>query len=75
MDYRKWGQEYLREAAMLKRYLEPLRRELKRVSGQDAVLLYRRVAMLNEMYLECLHTGKELVGKGERIETRAKLKP
>lgn len=70
MDYRKWGQEYLREAAALKRHMAPLRGELKRVSGQDAVLLCRRVAMLNEMYLECLHTGEELVEKGERFETR-----
>lgn len=71
MDYRKWGQEYLREAAMLKRHMAPLRVELKRVSGQDAILLYRRVAMLNVMYLECLHTGQELVEKGERFETRS----
>lgn len=75
MDYRNWGREYLREAAMLRRYLEPLRRELKRVSGQDAILLYRRISMLNEMYLECLHTGNELVKRGESIEARTGFKP
>ena len=75
MDYRAWGREYLREAAMLKRHTESLRRELKRVSGQDAVLLFRRVSMLNEMYLECLHTGGELVRKGDRFEARNGLEP
>ncbi len=75
MDYRKWGREYLQEAAMLKRHLAPLRQELKRVSGRDAVLLYRRVAMLNEMYLECLHTGRELAERGERNEARNRSEP
>lgn len=75
MNYCEWGREYLREAAMLKRHAEPLRRELKRVSGQDAVLLYRRVAMLNEMYLECLHTGRELLERGERLEAGNESQP
>lgn len=60
---------------MLKRHLAPLRVKLKCSSGQDAILLYRRVSMLNEMYLECLHTGRELVEKGERIEAGTKSQP
>lgn len=75
MDYRNWGRGYLLEAAMLKRHMEPLRRELKRVSGQDAILLYRRISMLNEMYLECLHTGNELVKRGESVEARTGSQP
>lgn len=61
MNYREWGQEYLQEAQMLKKRILPLKSELKNVSGEAAALLYRRIAMLNEMYLECSHTGTYLI--------------
>lgn len=65
MNYTELGQEYLKEAQMLKRHLEPLRAELKRTKGEDWVILFRRISMLNEMYLECLHIGRELLRKEE----------
>lgn len=64
MDEYEWGLEYLREAQELKEYLAPLRRELGAACGEDAVLLYRRVSMLTEMYLELLHTGRLLTERG-----------
>lgn len=60
----EWGLEYLREAQKLKEHLAPLRRELKAASGEDAVLLYRRISMLEEMYLELVHTGRYLCERG-----------
>ncbi len=74
MDYREWGREYLREARMLKRHLAPLRLQLKTLTGEDKILLLNRIAMLTEMYLECLRTGQELLKKGDFFEARSKFK-
>lgn len=70
MDYREWGMEYLALAQRLREHTLPLRGELGRAAGEEKILLYRRVAMLDEMHLECLHTGKLLVKKGERFRER-----
>jgi hypothetical protein len=75
MDYREWGMEYLGEAERLKRHTALLRQQLKRVSGETEVLLFRRISMLNEMYLECLHTGRCLLEKGDSLEARNKPEP
>lgn len=66
MDDYEWGMEYLEEAERLREYLAPLRRELKAASGEERIGLYRRVSMLCEMYLELLHTGRDLTERGER---------
>lgn len=66
MDYCEWGLEYLRQAHRLKEYLRPLRQQLKNTSGEDSVLLLRRISMLGEMYLELCHTGKYLMERGKR---------
>ena len=66
MDFFEWGTEYQKEAEKLREYLRPLKRKLKNVSGQERILLNRRVSMLYEMYLELLHTGKELFERGKR---------
>ena len=50
----------MKEAQMLKAHAAPLKRALKTAEGEAAPLLYRRIAMLEEMYLECLHTGRLL---------------
>lgn len=65
MDYVEWGREYLKEAETLKERIAPLNRELKTADRETGSLLYRRIAMLEEMYLECLHTGRYLVKRGE----------
>lgn len=65
MDYNESGKKYLKEAEKLKEYLTPLKKQAKTLSGKQAVLLLRRIALLNEMYLDCLHTGKLLTERGE----------
>lgn len=75
MDYRRWGGEYLTEARRLKKRVDLLRRRLKEVSGNEEVLLFRRAAMLEAMYLECLHTGLDLTGRAEKIEAERKAEP
>jgi hypothetical protein len=64
MDYNEWGRQYLNEAEKLKEYLTPLRRQARTLSGKKAAVLFRRIAMLNEMYLDCLHTGRFLTERG-----------
>lgn len=65
MDYVEWGRGYLEEAKVLKERIAPLNRELKTADHETAPLLYRRIAILEDMYLECLHTGRYLVERGE----------
>lgn len=65
MKYGEWGAEYLRQAQKVKEHIKPLRKQLKEVSGEDRILLRRRVAMLNEMYLELYHTGNYLMRRGK----------
>lgn len=72
MDYREWGAEYLEEAQRLKSRVGALRREYAGLHSEEAILLYRRIAMLYAMYLECLHTGRHLTEKGELYEKRQK---
>lgn len=64
MDYNEWGRKYLNEAEKLKKYLTSLRKQARELSGKKAVLLFHRIAMLNEMYLDCLHTGRLLTERG-----------
>ena len=63
MNYNEWGMEYLSEAERLKERITPLRRQAGMVNNETASKLYRRIAMLNDMYLDCLHTGRYLIAK------------
>lgn len=67
MDYNEWGKEYLAEAKRLKEHLVPLREQVKKADNETAAKLYRRIAALNEMYLDCLHTGNYLIECGGKI--------
>ncbi|MCH3973086.1 MAG: hypothetical protein LKE53_10070 [Oscillospiraceae bacterium] len=62
MDYWKWGQEYLNEAAVLKKHLTPVRRQLKQcgLSIDQSRELALRESMLYQMYLELSATGHYL---------------
>lgn len=75
MDYSSWGMEYLREAETLKNHTAALRRELKGLTGEDEILMYRRISMMYTMYLECLHTGRFLLERGKRNEPEQSLEP
>jgi hypothetical protein len=70
MNYLAWGAEYLAEAAALKRRVDKLRKQFTGLHDEESILLYRRIATLYEMYLECLRTGKYLTEKGEFYEKR-----
>ncbi len=64
MDYNEWGMQYLEEAQRLKEHLTLLRGQARKADNETASKLYRRVAVLNDMYLDCLHTGKYLIECG-----------
>lgn len=66
MDYHEWGMEYLEEAEKLKERIAPLRRQAGTAGSEAAIKLYRRISVLNEMYLDCLHTGRYLVQSGAK---------
>lgn len=75
MDYSCWGMQYLREAETLKSHAAALRQKLKGLTGEDTILMYRRISMLYTMYLECLHTGRFLLERGEQGEPKQGFKP
>jgi hypothetical protein len=60
MDYNEWGREYLNEAEKLRERIVPLRRQAATAGSEAAAKLYRRIGVLNDMYLDCLHTGRYL---------------
>lgn len=64
MDYNEWGTQYLAEARKLKEHLAPLRGQARKENNETAAKLYRRIAVLNDMYLDCLHTGNYLIECG-----------
>lgn len=64
MNYEAWGREYLGLATRLGEHIVPVRQALKTAKGQEQVLLYRRAALLEDMRLECLRTGRDLVRRG-----------
>lgn len=68
MDYKKWGAEYLEESRALKKRADMLRKRLPAAEGEEWILLNWRISTLREMYLECLHTGNELLERGRRYE-------
>ena len=64
MDYYEWGKQYLEEAQKLKEHLAPLRGRAQKADHETAAMLYQRIAVLNDMYLDCLHTGNYLIEYG-----------
>jgi hypothetical protein len=66
MNYNEWGTEYLKEAEKLKQWITPLRRQTADADSETAAKLYRRISVLNEMYLDCLHTGQYLMQSGAK---------
>ncbi|QEY35347.1 hypothetical protein FL966_09980 [Caproiciproducens galactitolivorans] len=66
MNYKEWGMNYLEEAEKLKARLVPLRKMARTADHETAAQLYRRAALLNDMYLDCLHTGRYLTQSGAR---------
>lgn len=65
MDYTQWGAEYLKEADMLKERVDMLRGKFTGLGGEEAIRLSRRIAVLYDMYLECLRTGRCLTERGK----------
>ena len=66
MDYNEWGTEYLDEAERLRKRITPLRKQAAEEGSEAAAKLYRRISVLNDMYLDCLHTGQYLVQSGAK---------
>ena len=65
MNYMQWVHEYLEEAGRLKNRLHHLRQRAKTAECNEAAdKLYRRIGMLNDMYLDCLHTAYKLLEWG-----------
>lgn len=70
MNYEKWGAEYLEDASRLKERVVQLRREFHGLRDEEAIRLSRRIAVLYDMYLECLHVGRLLTERGKVNERK-----
>ncbi|MGI6254472.1 MAG: hypothetical protein ACOYJZ_02445 [Acutalibacter sp.] len=52
--------EYWREADRVRQRLELLRQTVPPVDQEETLLLQRRMRILYDMYLDCVHTAKYL---------------
>lgn len=62
MNLKELGMEYLQDAASLKEYLVHLKAQFGETVGDNRILKWR-VDTLYRMYLECRHTGEDLVNR------------
>jgi len=65
MDLEELGMEYLQDAAVLKAYLVQLKAQFGETAGDNRIFKWR-VDTLYRMYLECRHTGEDLVDRERR---------
>ena len=66
MNYILWSQEYFKEANIIKDKLSSLKLELSTCHQSAAINeINRRMAVLYNMYLDCIHTAKLLKSRGE----------
>lgn len=63
MEYIELGQQYLNEAETLQRRIERLKNRLRTedMSRETQLRLYKELAMLKEMHMECSITGRHLI--------------
>lgn len=60
MNLNAWSMEYWKEAARVRARLEHLRQSEPPANQEEDLLLQRRIRILYEMYLDCVHTAKYL---------------
>ena len=66
MTYKEWASEYTRNAEVLKKQIEQLKRELIKAPISELKELNFRISTMYKMYLECMHTADILTKrKGE----------
>lgn len=66
MDYNEWSAQYLKEAEQIMERVGVLRLQAKAADADTADRLYRRTALLYDMYLDCRHIGNVLKRFGGR---------
>ncbi len=64
MDYSAWSMEYWEEAIRVRKRMELVRQETG--DRRQEVLQKRRLAILYAMYLDCVHTAKDLDRRAKR---------
>lgn len=60
MDYIKWSQEYLDEAARLLKVIEKKKQKLKKATLDERHTINAEIIKLRNIYYECMLTAKHL---------------
>ena len=68
MDYTAWSMAYWEEASRVQEGMAQVRQEGLPPSAQQEALQRRRLSILYEMYLDCVHTAKDLGRRAQRQE-------
>lgn len=68
MDYTAWSMAYWEEASRVQERMARVRQEGLPPSPQEEALQRRRLSILYEMYLDCVHTAKDLGRRAQRQE-------
>ena len=66
MDYTAWSMAYWEEASRVQERMAQVRQEGLPPSPQEEALQRRRLSILYEMYLDCVHTAKDLGRRAQR---------
>jgi hypothetical protein len=61
MTYKELAEEYFNSAAELKEKMSELKSSLTIVPSEQLKEIHLRVASLYHMYLDCMHTGDNLI--------------
>ena len=65
MYYEILAQQYLKEAAILKKHIKKLKKQCTEINGGMSEESRYRIYLLYGMYLDLMHTGKYLTRKCE----------
>ena len=64
MDYTAWSMEYWEEAERVQKRMDLIRQKV--ANQREEMLRKQRLAILYAMYLDCVHTAKDLERRAQR---------
>lgn len=68
MNLTAWSLDYWREAERVRERIELLRRGGPAADQEEELLIQRRMRILYDMYLDCVHTARYLERRGSQRE-------
>ena len=61
MTYKEWAEEYFESAGKIKEKIAELKNSLITAPAEQLKEIHLRIGGLYQMYLDCMHTGDNLI--------------